>query len=162
MGVVCQNPDDQLFMPTVYDEIAFGLRNRKLGEQKIAVKVASVLEQLQISHLEKKMTTKLSGGEKRMVALATVLVMEPEVIIFDEPTAFLDPKARRILLNILNKLPQTKIVATHDLSFALEACRRCLVLKDGELAVDGSTEDVLFDQSGRQAWELEAIEIFRR
>ena len=108
-------------MASIYDDIAFGPRNMGLSEDEVARRVDQSLALLQIEHLRGKTALKVSGGEKRMAALATVLAMEPAVMLFDEPTAFLDPRARRNLINVLKALPHTKLIATHDLTFAEEA-----------------------------------------
>ncbi len=144
-GVVFQNPDDQLFMPTIFDDVAFGPRNLGLDEETVKHRVEDRLELLHISHLRDKTALKLSGGEKRMAAMATVLAMKPDVMLFDEPTAFLDPKARRALINVLKNIPHTMLIATHDLSFALEVCPRCIILKEGRLFAEGLSEKLLFD-----------------
>lgn len=123
VGMLFQNPDDQLFMATIYDDIAFGPRNAGLDEESVKYRVEDRLKLLNIEHLKDKTALKLSGGEKRMAALATVLAMKPSVMLLDEPTAFLDPKARRNLINVLNSLPHTMLIATHDLTFAKEVCR---------------------------------------
>jgi len=145
IGVVFQNPDDQLFMSTIYDDIAFGLRNMKIAENEIKNRITDVLEKLNIMHLMDKTTLKLSGGEKRLCAIATVLVMQPDIIILDEPTAFLDPKAKKILVKVLNNLHLTKIIATHDLDFAKQICQTSLVLKNGEKFISGNINEVLND-----------------
>ena len=117
VGVVFQNPDDQLFLPTIYDDVAFGPRNLGMDEELVRYRVEDRMELLHISHLRNKSALKLSGGEKRMAAMATVLAMKPDVMVFDEPTAFLDPKSRRNLICVLQKLPHTMLIATHDLTF---------------------------------------------
>ena len=111
VGVVFQNPDDQLFLPTIYDDVAFGPRNLGMDEESVRYRVEDRLELLHISHLRNKSALKLSGGEKRMAAMATVLAMKPDVMVFDEPTAFLDPKSRRNLICVLRKLPHTMLIA---------------------------------------------------
>jgi len=137
IGLVFQNPDDQLFMPLVYDDIAFGCRNFGLPEQQVKTKVEETLNQLNIAHLKNRSSLKLSCGEKRLAAIAAVLAMNPSVLMFDEPTAFLDPKARRALVATLNKLHYAKIIATHDMDFAAQVCSRVIVLKDGRIMADG-------------------------
>lgn len=138
IGLVFQNPDDQLFMPLIYDDIAFGCRNFGLPEEAVNKRVDKTLEILNIGHLRERSSLKLSGGEKRMTAIATVLAMEPSILLFDEPTAFLDPKAKRLLAASLRKLPHTKIIATHDMAFAAEICNRVIALKNGKLMADGA------------------------
>jgi len=146
-GMVFQNPDDQLFMPTLYEDVAFGLRNYGFAEDKIESKMDNVLEWLGISHLKNRMSHKLSGGEKRLAALAGVLVMEPSVLLMDEPSSFLDPRARRRLIEVLNRLPQTMLIATHDLDMALDLCHRVIVLKEGHVWADAPAKSALRDAS---------------
>jgi len=138
IGMVFQNPDDQLFMPNIYEDIAFGPRNFGCGEDETAQRVSGALSKLRIEHLAERSPLKLSGGEKRLVAIATVLAMDPDFLLFDEPTAFLDPRARRNLAAILSELPQGKLIATHDLAFAREMCSRILLLRKGRLIADES------------------------
>ena len=140
VGMVFQNPDDQLFMPDIYEDVAFGPRNFGCGEAETAGRVNAVLEQLGIKHLERRSPLKLSGGEKRLGAIATVLAMQPEIMLLDEPTAFLDPRSRRGLIAALSELPQSKLIATHDLAFAEAACSRVLLLHNGALAADGGID----------------------
>ena len=138
IGLVFENPDDQLFMPFVYDDIAFGCRNLGLPEEKTRACVEETLFRLKISHLRDRSALKLSSGEKRMAAIATVLAMNPALLLFDEPTTFLDPKAKRVLAETLKNLRHPKIIATHDLTFAAEVCNRVIVLMDGRIIADGS------------------------
>lgn len=156
-GVVFQNPDDQLFLPTIYDDIAFGPRNLGLDEETVRRRVEDRLALLGISHLRDKTALKLSGGEKRMAAMATVLSMKPEVILLDEPTAFLDPRARRNLIRVLKSLPHTMLIATHDLAFAAEVCPRSILLRRGKLFADGPSETLLYDAALMERAEVEAI-----
>lgn len=157
VGMLFQNPDDQLFMATIYDDIAFGPRNMGLDEETVKYRVEDRLELLGISHLRDKTALKMSGGEKRMAALATVLAMKPSVMLLDEPTAFLDPKARRNLINVLNTLPHTMLIATHDLAFAKEVCKRAVVMKDGKVFAEGNCNEMLFDEKLMEEGGLEAI-----
>ena len=145
VGMLFQNPDDQLFMATIYDDIAFGPRNAGLDEESVKYRV------------EDKTALKLSGGEKRMAALATVLAMKPSVMLLDEPTAFLDPKARRNLINVLNSLPHTMLIATHDLAFAKEVCREAVVIKDGNFFAKGNCDEILYNQELMDEGGIEAI-----
>ena len=160
MGVVFQNPDDQLFLPTVYQNVAFGLENIGLSGAEVREKADKTLERLGISYLLDRQAQRLSGGEKRMAALATVLAMEPGILLLDEPTAFLDPKARRRLIQVMDTLDQTMLVATHDLTFALETCRRCVVLTKGALFADGASKELLFDEKTMEDGGVEAIGIY--
>jgi cobalt/nickel transport system ATP-binding protein len=143
IGLVFQNPDDQLFMPSIFDDVAFGPRNYGLSEAEVAAKVDKALSGLGIAHLKNRSSMRLSGGEKRSAAIASVLVMEPSAVMLDEPTAFLDPKARRLLAEQLNTLPQTKIIATHDLEFAEKTCSRVIFLKTGRIVADGPAVKLL-------------------
>jgi cobalt/nickel transport system ATP-binding protein len=133
IGLVMQNPDDQLFMPAVYDDIAFGPRNSGKPEDEIHRILHGVMEKLGISGLEKRLSGRLSGGEKRLVALAGVLAMAPDILLLDEPATFLDPPSRSRLVAILAELPQAMIIATHDRELAETLCRRELRLDRGRL-----------------------------
>ena len=157
VGMLFQNPDDQLFMATIYDDIAFGPRNAGLDEESVKYRVEDRLKLLNIEHLKDKTALKLSGGEKRMAALATVLAMKPSVMLLDEPTAFLDPKARRNLTNVLNSLPHTMLIATHDLTFAKEVCREAVVIKDGNFFAKGNCDEILYNQELMDEGGIEAI-----
>lgn len=157
VGVVFQNPDDQLFLPTIYDDIAFGPLNQGLDEETIRHRVEDRLQLLGISHLRNRTALKLSGGEKRMAALATVLAMKPSFMILDEPTAFLDPRARRKLINVLKRLPHTMLIATHDLDFAAQLCSRSIILHRGGLFADGDTGQLLRDAALMERADLEAL-----
>jgi cobalt/nickel transport system ATP-binding protein len=143
VGIVFQNPDEQLFMAKVYDDLAFGPRNYGLAEEEVAQRVASVLKKLEIEHLADRVPHKLSGGEKRSAAIASVLTMEPVILLLDEPSSFLDPKCRRNLIQILKSLKLTKIIATHDLDLVLDVCDRVIVLKSGTLFADGDPYAIL-------------------
>ncbi|WP_163195058.1 energy-coupling factor ABC transporter ATP-binding protein [Clostridium thermarum] len=146
LGMVFQNSDDQLFMTTVYDDVAFGPRNYKLEEEEVEQRVARALEMVDISHLKDRAPFKLSGGEKRAAAIASVLSMEPDVLIMDEPTGGLDPKSRRRLIKLLNSFEHTKIITSHDLDLVLDTCKRVIVIKNGELAADGEASVILSDE----------------
>jgi cobalt/nickel transport system ATP-binding protein len=146
VGMVFQNPDDQLFMTKVYDDVAFAPRNYGMTEGEVASRVESSLESLGITHLKERAPHRLSGGEKRRVAIAGVLAMEPSVILLDEPTSFLDPRSRKMLIETLAELPHTQIIATHDLDMVQELCQRVIVLKDGVIQADDTAEIVLADK----------------
>ena len=153
MGMVFQDPDDQLFMTTVYDDVAFGPRNYQLSEQEVEQRVTMALESVGIPHLKDRAPFRLSGGEKRAAAIASVLSMEPDILIMDEPTSALDPKSRRRLISLLNSFEHTKIITSHDLDTIVETCRRTIVIKAGEIVADGKTVDILtnvelLDRSG--------------
>ena len=156
-GMVFQNPDDQLFMPTIYDDIAFGPRNLGVDEETVKYRVYDRLKMLGIEHLGDKTSLKLSGGEKRMAAMATVLAMKPSLMLFDEPTAFLDPKAKRKLINILKELPHTMLIATHDLRFVADVCEKTIIIKEGKLFAAGFSNTLLYDKKLMDEGGVEAI-----
>ncbi|WP_346889601.1 ABC transporter ATP-binding protein [Clostridium sp. UBA1056] len=132
LGMVFQDPDDQLFMTTVYDDVAFGPRNYKLDEKEVESRVVKSLELVGISHLKDRAPFKLSGGEKRSAAIASVLSMEPDVLIMDEPIAALDPKSRRRVMSLLKSFEHTKIITSHDLDMMFDTCKRIIVIKEAE------------------------------
>jgi cobalt/nickel transport system ATP-binding protein len=150
-GLVFQNPDDQLFMSTVWEDVLFGPLNygRDKTDEGISLedKARSLMDSLGIGHLKNRMSHKLSSGEKRLVALASVLIMEPKVLFLDEPTAFLDPRGKRALITILAALPQTMLIATHDISFAETLTPRAIVLSKGIIHADGPTDAILRDKT---------------
>jgi cobalt/nickel transport system ATP-binding protein len=145
VGMVFQDPDDQLFMPTVMDDVAFGPRNLNLPEETVQQKVTAALEQVDALHLKDRPSHRLSGGEKRAVAIASVLSMTPNILVMDEPTTGLDPHARRLLINRLESFTHTKIIATHDLDLVLDLCQRTIVIHGGKVMADGATEDIFQD-----------------
>jgi len=145
LGMVFQEPDEQLFMTTVFEDVAFGPRNYGLTEPEVEKRVLKALEQVGISHLKDRAPYKLSGGEKRSAAIATVLSLEPDVLIMDEPTSGLDPQARRKVIKLLNSFSHTKIITSHDLDMVLDTCQRVIVLKDGQIAADGAASEILSD-----------------
>ncbi|GAB7140398.1 ABC transporter ATP-binding protein [Deferribacterales bacterium RsTz2092] len=146
LGLLFQNPDDQLFMPTIYDDVAFGLQNRKVDAHEVSERVNSTLETLNIAHLSAKQPMRLSGGEKRIAALATIIAMEPQLLLMDEPSSYLDPAARETLIALLKGLPHAQLIATHDLDLALDVCSRVLVLTHGKLAIMGDAQEILTDK----------------
>lgn len=143
LGMVFQDPNDQLFMSTVYDDVAFGPRNYNFDEKEVEIKVIKALELVGISHLKDRAPFKLSGGEKRSAAIASVLSMEPDVLVMDEPTAALDPKSRRRLINLLKGFKYTKIITSHDLDMVFDTCERTILIKEGEIVADGNTKKIL-------------------
>ncbi len=155
VGAVFQDPDDQLFMPTVFDDVAFGPLNLELPEAECRQRVQLSLEQVGAWHLRARPPHRLSGGEKRRVAIAAVLAMSPAILALDEPSAGLDPQSRRQIIGLLKALPHTRIVATHDLEMALELCPRTICLRQGEIAADGATAAVLGDAALMEACGLE-------
>ncbi len=143
LGMVFQNPDDQLFMTTVHDDVAFGPRNLKIDEPQVEQRVVSALEQVGILHLKDRAPFHLSAGEKRAAAIASVLSLMPDILILDEPTSSLDPKSRRRLMKILGGFEHTKIITSHDLDMVLDICQRVIVMKDGQAIADGPAKGVL-------------------
>lgn len=145
VGMVFQNPDDQLFMPTVFDDVAFGPLNLGLPVQEVEERVMAALETVGAAHLKDRPPYKLSGGQKRSVAIASVLSMLPDILVMDEPTAGLDPKARRQLIELLQTFTHTKLIATHDLDLVLDLCERTIVLCDGKIIADRPTKEIFTD-----------------
>jgi cobalt/nickel transport system ATP-binding protein len=145
VGIVFQDPDDQLFMPTVHDDVAFGPAQAGLRDADLAGRVAGALAAVGMTDRRDATPHHLSFGQRRRVAIATVLATEPDVLVLDEPTANLDPAARRELTGVLASLDVTLLVVTHDLPYALETCRRAVLLDGGRIVADGSTADVLAD-----------------
>jgi len=145
VGLVFQDPDDQLFMPTVGEDIAFGPANLGLPPEDVEARVVEALDRVGAAHLRERPPYRLSGGERRVAAIAAVLSMSPDVLILDEPSANLDPLARRRLIKLLRSFEHTKIVATHDLDLVLDVCQRTLVLLEGRVLADGPTEAILSD-----------------
>ncbi|MDD3429800.1 MAG: energy-coupling factor ABC transporter ATP-binding protein [Oscillospiraceae bacterium] len=154
-GVVFQNPDDQLFCATVQEDIAFGAKNSGMNEEQTAQAVQTAVEKLEITHLLSRAPHKLSGGEKRRVAIASVLVTHPQILLLDEPTSFLDPRARREVIDVLANLPVTQLIATHDMDMALALCNRVIVLKKGSVFAQGLAKEILVDEQLMQSAGLE-------
>jgi cobalt/nickel transport system ATP-binding protein len=155
VGMVFQNPDDQLFMPTVAEDVAFGPLNARLPPGEVEQRVASALERVDMTHVRERPPYRLSGGEKRAVAIATVLALEPEVLVMDEPSSYLDPRSRRRLIELLQSFHHTRIIATHDLEMVVEVCDRVIVLDGGRIVADGPTCDILNDAELMRAHGLE-------
>jgi len=155
IGYVFQDSDNQLFMPTVYEDIAFAPRNYGLDPQQVEERVQHALDLIGIDYLRNKQPYKMSGGEKKLAAISTILAMTPDVILMDEPTIALDPKNRRRLINILNSLDHIKIIASHDLDMVLETCNRVILMSDGKIIADGLTRDILTDKALLEANGLE-------
>jgi len=145
VGIVFQDPDDQLFMPTVRDDVAFGPANLGLKGAALERQVMGALERVGMAEFADRPPHHLSFGQRRRVAVATVLAMEPEVLVLDEPSSNLDPASRRELAEILRGLDVTVLMVTHDLPYAFELCPRSVVLSDGVIVADGETYDVLTD-----------------
>ena len=155
LGFVLQDSDSQMFMPTVYEDMMFAPRNYGLSKEEAEQKVDTVLEQLGLTELKHRHNHKLSGGEKRMAAIATILAMEPKAILMDEPSIALDPFNRRTVIRAINGLSMTKLIASHDLDMILDTCSRVLLLSGGQLVADGRTEDILRDKSLLEANRME-------
>ncbi|MFV0528382.1 MAG: energy-coupling factor ABC transporter ATP-binding protein [Lachnospiraceae bacterium] len=154
-GYIFQDSDNQLFMSKVYDDIAFAPRNYGLSEDEVQQRVKGVLAQLAIEHLSDKHIYKMSGGEKKMVSIATILSMAPDLMLMDEPTIALDPRNRRNLIRILNGLTQTRIIATHDLDMVLDTCERTVLMSKGHIIKDGATKEILTDKALLEQHNLE-------
>lgn len=162
VGMVFQDPDDQLFMPTVHEDVAFGPLNLGLPPQEVESRVKAALERVGASALHNRPPYHLSGGEKRAVAIATVLAMSPDILVMDEPSSNLDPAARRRLINLLKSFQHTKIIATHDLDMVMDLCPRTIVFHHGKIAADGPTEDIFRDEVLLEACGLEKIQRLQR
>ncbi|MBR0391047.1 MAG: energy-coupling factor ABC transporter ATP-binding protein [Oscillospiraceae bacterium] len=147
LGFVLQNSDNQMFMPTVYEDMMFAPLNYMLTREEAEARVDAVLAQLHLENLKHRYNHKISGGEKRMAAIATVLAMEPEAILMDEPTSALDPYNRRIVINTIRELKQTKLITSHDLDMILDTCDRVILLSDGKIAADGDAQVILRDRA---------------
>ena len=147
VGMVFQDPDDQLFMPTVYDDVAFGPMNLGLPGPDVEARVRDALQRVGAGHLQEKAPYHLSGGEKKRVAIATVLSMSPDILVMDEPTNGLDPFARRQLMGLLKDFHHTKIFTSHDLDMVLELCERTIILNEGAVKADGPTREIFRDEA---------------
>lgn len=145
VGLVFQNTDDQLFSPTVKDDVAFGPRNLGLSREEVEARVSEAFRITGIEKLAAKPPHHLSGGEKRMVAIASVLAMDPKLVIYDEPTSNLDIRFRRKLIQFLQKAKQTMLIASHDLEFILEVCDRVILLDEGRIITEGDPKIVMKD-----------------
>ena len=146
VGYVFQDADSQLIMSTVFDDVAFAPRNYGMSEAEVNEKTMEALKVVHIEQLKDKQIYKLSGGEKKLASIATILSTEPDVILMDEPSVALDPKNRRNLINILNRLNQAKIIASHDLNMIMDTCERTILLSDGKIIKDGNTKEILLDK----------------
>jgi len=146
VGMVFQNSDDQLFMPTVFEDVAFGPMNLGLEKEELEHKVMQALDTVGAAHLRSRPPYRLSHGEKRSVAIATVLAMSPDILVMDEPTSSLDPMSRARLIELLKTFHHTKIIATHDLDMAMDLCERAIVLHQGRITGDGPIMKLLQDE----------------
>lgn len=155
VGMIFQDPDDQLFMPLVHDDVAFGPLNLGLPPEEVEQRVNDALATVGASHLKNRPPYRLSGGEKRSVAIASVLSMSPSILVMDEPTSNLDPRGRRQLINLLCTFHHTIIIATHDLDMVLDVCSRTIVLNEGRVLADCPTFDILADDDILDSSRLE-------
>jgi len=146
VGVVFQNPDDQLFSPTVFEDVAFGPLHMGLPKEEVIQRVDSALDAVRMRGYKERLSHHLSVGEKKRIAIATVLSMNPHILILDEPSAGLDPRARRTLINLLRDLPITMLVSTHDMRLVEELFPRTIVMDDGRIVGDGDTRRILSDE----------------
>ena len=157
VGLVFQNPDDQLFSPTVFDDVAFGPIYQGLKKAEVRARVTQALDAVHMREYAQRVSHHLSVGEKKRIAIATVMSMEPEILVLDEPSAGLDPRARRSLINLLRELPQTMLVSTHDLRLVHELFPRTVIMDDGRIVADGLTEQLLNDEALLNAHGLEKM-----
>ncbi|HEY42727.1 MAG TPA: ABC transporter ATP-binding protein [Anaerolineae bacterium] len=156
VGLVFQDPDDQLFSPTVFEDVAFGPLYMGMSEREVRRSVECSLQAVDMDGFEGRVSHHLSNGEKKRVAIATVLAMDPEILVLDEPTSGLDPRSRRGLINLLRDLPQTMLVSTHDIRMVSELFERTIVIDGGEVVFDGLTKDLLSDATFLEEHGLEA------
>ena len=156
VGLVFQNPDDQLFSPTVFEDVAFGPLHLGLGEAEVRSRVTRALEQVGMAAYAERLSHHLSVGEKKRIAIATVLSMQPDLLVLDEPSAGLDPRARRALINLLRELPLTMLVSTHDMLMVHELFPRTVIMDEGRIVADDLTETLLHDEALLEAHGLES------
>lgn len=162
VGLVFQNPDDQLFSPTVFEDVAFGPLYQGLPEAEVRRRAERALAQVGMAGFEGRLSHQLSLGQKKRVALATVLSMAPDVLVLDEPTAGLDPRGRRQLIDLLRQLPVTMLVSTHDMWLVAELFPRMVVMDDGLIAADGATRELLAQAAFLEAHGLESLATYGR
>ena len=155
IGFVLQDSDNQMFMPTVYEDMIFGPRNYGLSREEADARVDRVLRELGLENLKHRHNHKISGGEKRMAAIATILAMEPEMIVMDDPSTALDPVNRRRVISTINSRKETKLIASHDLDMILDTCQRVILLNHGRIVADGEAETILRDQALLEANRME-------
>ncbi len=157
VGLVFQNPDDQLFSPTVFDDVAYGPLYQGLPPAEVEGRVAQALAAVGMSGYARRVSHHLSMGEKKRIAIATVLAMNPEVLVLDEPTAGLDPRARRGLMRLLGDLPMTMLVSSHDLAMVRELLPRMIIMDEGRIVADGPTAELMKDEALLEAHGLERM-----
>ena len=155
LGFVLQNSDNQMFMPTVYEDMIFGPLNYGATREETDRRVDAVLDKLGLQDLKHRHNHRISGGEKRMAAIATILAMEPKAILMDEPSSALDPYNRRIVINTIRELPQTKLITSHDLDMILDTCERVILLDGGQIVADGQAEVILRDKALLEGHRME-------
>ena len=155
LGFVLQNSDNQMFMPTVCEDMIFAPLNYGLSREEAEARVDAVLARLHLEELKYRYNHRISGGEKRMAAIATILAMQPEAILMDEPSSALDPCNRRLVINTIRELAQTKLIASHDLDMILDTCGRVILLSNGRIAADGAAETILRDRALLEANRME-------
>ena len=155
IGYVFQDSDSQLFMTTAYDDVAFAPRNYGLPESEVQSRVEQALRLTGIEHLRDKQIYKMSGGEKKLVSIATILSMMPDIILMDEPSIALDPRNRRKLIRILNSFAHLKIIASHDLDLIWDTCERTVLMANGRIICDGKTKEILTNKKLLEANGLE-------
>jgi cobalt/nickel transport system ATP-binding protein len=155
VGMVFQIPDDQLFSPTVFDDVAFGPLYQGLSTQEVHERVKQALEDVHMSDYTRRVSHHLSTGEKKRIAIATVLSMKPEVLVLDEPTAGLDPRSRRALIHLLDELPLTMLVSSHDMLMVQELFPRMIIMDEGRIVADGPTQELMSDNDLLEAHGLE-------
>ncbi len=157
IGLVFQDPDDQLFMPTVYDDVAFGPLSHHLKPEEVKLRVKEALKMVGLEGFSNRSSHHLSLGEKKRLSIATVLSHLPEILVLDEPTSNLDHKSRRELIEVLRSLPITQIIATHDLFFAYELTQRCFLIYKGKIVAQGETKKILRNSELLNRYELESL-----
>lgn len=162
IGYVFQDSDSQLFMSTVYEDVAFAPRNYGKSEEEIQTAAMSALRQVHMEDKKDRQIYRLSGGEKKLAAIATVLAVGTKLMLLDEPSVALDPKNRRNLIHILNELPGAKIIASHDLDFVYDTCERVILLSGGKIAADGGAKEILTDRELLEEHGLELPLSFSR
>lgn len=155
VGYVFCDSESQLFMSTVYEDVAFGVRNYGYSEEIVQKKVMEALHKVNIENLKDRQIYRMSGGQKKLASIATILSMEPEIVLFDEPTIALDPKNRRNLIGVLNGMSETKIIASHDLDMILDTCEETILLSEGKLICKGKTEDILKNKELLEEHDME-------
>ena len=156
VGLVFQNPDDQLFSPTVFDDVAFGPLHMGLPEEEVYQRVEKALADVHMTNFGERLSHHLSMGQKKRIAIATVLAMQPHILVLDEPSAGLDPRSRRSLINFLKELPITMLVSTHDLRMVEDLFPRMVIMDDGKIVADGYSKDLLQDEELLEAHGLES------